>query len=295
MMQHWKTDKGAVLVTGASSGIGSACALKLDQAGYRVFAGVRLESDAQRLRQQASPLLTPVLLDVTDKALIAAAVSQVEEAVNDAGLVGLVNNAGIAVPAPLEVIPLAELRRQFEVNVIGQVAVTQAMLPLLRTARGRIINIGSVASRMTFPFAGALSASKSALEALNAALRMELSPWGIHVILITPATVRTPGGDKLQHDSEEILRTIPEEDAKRYATPLRAYVEAFSKQEATGSPPEVVADAILRALVEKTPRTEYPVGRGSRLLPLLARLLPTRVLDGLRLQVLGLAHQPEMP
>ena len=294
-MQHRETDKGAVLVTGASSGIGRACALKLDQAGYRVFAGVRQESNAQQLRQQASPLLTPVLLDVTNEALIAATVSQVAEAVGGTGLVGLVNNAGIAVPAPLEVIPLAELRRQFEVNVIGQVAMTQAVLPLLRKAPGRIINVGSVASRMTFPFAGALSASKSALEALNAALRMELSPWGIHVILITPATVRTPGGDKLQHDSEEILRTIPEEDARRYATPLRAFVEAFSKQEATGSPPEVVADVILHALVEKIPRTEYPVGRGSRLLPLLARLLPTRVLDRVRVQALGLAHQPEIP
>ena len=294
-MQHRETDKGAVLVTGASSGIGLACALKLDQAGYRVFAGVRKESDAQRLRQQASPLLTPVLLDVTNEASIAATVSQVAEAIDDTGLVGLVNNAGIAVPAPLEVIPLEALRRQFEVNVIGQVAVTQAVLPLLRKAHGRIINVGSVASRMTFPFAGALSASKSALEALNAALRMELSPWGIHVILVTPATVRTPGGDKLQHDSEEILRTIPKEDARRYATPLRAFVEAFNKQEATGSPPEVVADVILQALVERTPRTEYPVGRGARLLPLLARLLPTRVLDRVRVQALGLAHQPEMP
>ena len=283
------------MVTGASSGIGRASALKLDQAGYRVFAGVRQESDAQRLRQQASPLLTPVLLDVTNEALIAAMVSQVAEAVDDTRLVGLVNNAGIAVPAPLEVIPLSELRRQFEVNVIGQVAVTQAVLPLLRKAHRRIINVGSVASRMTFPFAGALSASKSAFESLNAALRMELPPWGIHVILVTPATVRTPGGDKLQHDSEEILRTIPEQDARRYATPLRAFVEAFSKQEATGSPPEVVAEVILQALVEKTPRTEYPVGRGSRLLPLLARLLPTRVLDRVRVQALGLAHQSEMP
>lgn len=294
-MQHRESGKGAVVLTGASSGIGLACAFKLDQSGYRVFAGVRKESDAQRLRQQASPLLTPVLLDVTDGALIAAMVSQVAEAIDDTGLAGLVNNAAIAVPAPLEVIPLEALRREFEVNVIGQVAVTQALLPLLRKARGRIINVGSVASHVTLPFAGALSASKSALEALNAALRMELSPWGIHVILVTPAMVRTSGNSKLQHDSEEFLRTIPEEDARHYATPFRSFLEAFSKREATGSPPEVVADIILQALVEKAPRTEYPVGRGSRLWPLLARLLPTRVLDRVRVQVMGLAHQPELP
>ena len=293
-MQHRESDKGAVVVTGASSGIGLACALKLDQAGYRVFAGVRKESDAQRLKQQASPLLTPLLLDVTNEASIETAVSQVAEAVGNTGLVGLVNNAGIAVPAPLEVIPLSELRREFEVNVIGQVAVTQALLPLLRKARGRIINVDSVASRMTFPFTGALSASKSALEALNAALRMELLPWGIHVILITPGMVRTSGNIKLQHDSEEILRTIPEEDAKHYATTFRSFLEAFSKQEARGIPPEVVADVILRALIERIPRTEYSVGRGSRLWPLVARLLPTRVLDRMRLQVMRLAHQPEL-
>ena len=293
-MQHTETDKGAVLVTGTSSGIGRACAFKLDQAGYRVFAGVRKESDAESLRQQASSRLTPVLLDVTNEALIAITVSQVAEAVCETGLVGLVNNAGIAVPAPLEVIPLSELRRQFEVNVIGQVAVTQALLPLLRKARGRIVNVGSVGSSMTFPFTGALSASKSALEAINDSLRMELLPWGIRVILITPSTVRTPGVDRLQYDSEELLRTIPEEDARRYATPFRAFVEAFTKQEATGSRPEVVADVILQALIVRTPRTEYPVGRGSRLLPLLARLLPTRLLDRVRAQALGLAYRPEM-
>ena len=294
-MKHLQTDKGAVLVTGASSGLGRACALKLDQAGYKVFAGVRRESDAQRLTHLASSRLTPVLLDITNEASIAATASKVAEEVCEVGLVGLVNNAGIAVPAPVEEIPLAELRRQFEVNVIGQVAVIQALLPLIRKARGRIINVGSVASSLTFPFAGATSASKAALESMNDALRMELLPWGMHVILITPSTIRTPGVDKMQHDSEEILHTMPEEAARRYAIPFRSYMEAFTKQAATGSPPEAVADVILQALTARTPRTQYPVGRGSRLLPLLARLLPTRVLDRVRFQFLGLAHQLETP
>ncbi len=295
-MQHSETARGAILITGASSGIGRACAFTLAQAGYHIFAGVRKEMDAESLSQQSLPLLTPILLDVTDETSIAAAVSQVEETIGEKGLVGLVNNAGIAVPAPLEVIPLVELRRQFEVNVIGQIAITQAVLPLLRKNHGRIINVGSVGSQMVFPFAGALSASKAALEALNTALRMELSPWGIHVILITPSTVRTPGVEKLQRDSEEILHTMPEEGARRYAAPFRAFVEAFSKQETlSGSPPEVVADVILQALVARTPRPEYLVGRGSRLLPLLVHLLPTRVLDRVRMQALGLARLPAVP
>ena len=294
-MKHMKTDKGAILVTGASSGLGRACALKLDQAGYKVFAGVRSESDAEKLTYLASTRLTPVLLDITNEASIAATASKVAEEVGEVGLVGLVNNAGIAVPAPLEEIPLAELRRQFEVNVIGQVAVIQALLPLIRKARGRIINVGSVASSLTFPFAGATSASKAALESINDALRMELLPWGIHVILLTPSTIRTPGVDKIRHDSEEILHNMPEEAARRYAIPFRSYIEAFTKQAATGSPPEAVADVILQALTARTPRTQYLVGRGSRLLPLLARLLPTRWLDRVRFQFLGLAHQPATP
>ena len=149
-----KTSTGAVLVTGASSGMGKACVLLLDQAGYTVFAGVRKERDAHMLKQAASSRLTPVILDVTDDRTIAEAFQLIRETVGAAGLVGLVNNAGVGVTAPMELVPLEEVRRQFDINVIGQVAVIQAFLPLIRAAHGRIINVGSVGGKITIPFGG---------------------------------------------------------------------------------------------------------------------------------------------
>ena len=179
----------SVVITGASTGIGAACALHLDQWGWRVFAGVRKQGDAEALRAQGSARLTPVSLDVTDTVSISTAASAVAGAVGAAGLAGLVNNAGIVVPGPIELLPLSDLRRQLEINVVGQVAVTQAFLPLIRAGRGRIVNMGSIAGRMATPFTGAYGASKFALEALTDALRLELQPWGISVSIIEPGAV----------------------------------------------------------------------------------------------------------
>jgi NAD(P)-dependent dehydrogenase (short-subunit alcohol dehydrogenase family) len=168
--------QGAVVITGASTGIGRACALSLDALGFRVFAGVRKSDDGESLRRVASDRLTPVFIDVTDKQSIAAAAGSVSREVGTAGLVGLVNNAGVAVPGPLEYLPLEELRRQLEINLVGQLAVIQAFLPLLRKARGRIVNISSLAGKLTTPFNGAYSAAKHGIEAFSDALRMELTP-----------------------------------------------------------------------------------------------------------------------
>src|SRR3954468_25076849 len=180
------TDRAAVLVTGASSGMGRACALRLAEAGFAVFGAVRKERDAEELGRSG---VTPVILDVTDAGTIAQAVETVRRAVGNAGLAALINNAGIAVPGPIETVPLDALRRQFEVNVFGQIAVTQAFLPLLRTARGRIVNVGSVGAMFALPFASALNASKAAFELISDALRMELRPWGIHVVLVSPGAI----------------------------------------------------------------------------------------------------------
>lgn len=201
---------GAVLVTGASSGMGKACALRLDQEGYTVFAGVRKECDAHMLKQVASSRLIPVILDVTDERTIAEAFQLIRETVGPSGLVGLVNNAGVGVTAPIELVPLEELRRQFDINVIGQVAVIQAFLPLIRAAHGRIINISSVGGETTIHFGGPLCASKYALESINDALRMELHPWGIYVALVVPGSIHTPAVDKLVQDSEAMLNTFPQ-------------------------------------------------------------------------------------
>ncbi len=181
----------AIVVTGASTGIGRECVRLLASQGYRVFAGVRTPQDAQALVQEVPQGLTPVFLDVTDATSIRAAVEVVSKARSD-GLYGLVNNAGITVAGPLEVLPIDALRRQIEVNVIGPVAVTQAFLPLLRKARGRIVLMGSILGRVALPYVGAYSISKFALEAVTDSLGMELAESGVSVSLMEPGNIATP-------------------------------------------------------------------------------------------------------
>jgi NAD(P)-dependent dehydrogenase (short-subunit alcohol dehydrogenase family) len=287
-MQANNPPRGAVVITGASTGIGRACALLLDQYGFQVFAGVRKEQDGQSLQSAASERLTPLLIDVTDASSIAQAAARVQESVGEAGLAGLVNNAGIGVSGPVEYLTLADLRMQFDVNVFGQIAVTQRFLPLLRQARGRIVNIGSIGDRITLPFGGALCASKSALASLNDALRMELRPWGLHVCLVEPATITTPAADKVQAASEALIEQLPREGAQQYASIFRTFTRRVVEREADGSPPEVVAAQVLRALTAARPKTRYLVGKNATRLSLLAWLMPERLLDQLRLRIFGL-------
>lgn len=282
------TPRGAVVVTGASSGIGRACALHLDGAGFRVFATVRKPIDADALKAAASPNLVPVLMDVTDAASVATAALTVAAAVGDAGLAGLVNNAGYGVPGPIELVAPADLRRQLEVNVVGQVAVTQAFLPLIRRARGRIVNIGSVGGKITLPFGGALCASKYAIEAITDALRMELHPWGIRVVLVAPAGIATPAVDALQRDGEAAIATYPPEGRRRYEAMFRTFLQRAVAKEKQGSPPTVVARAVLKALTARSPKARYPVGADAVPLTWLPWLLPPRWLDRLRFKMFGL-------
>jgi NAD(P)-dependent dehydrogenase (short-subunit alcohol dehydrogenase family) len=279
----------AVVVTGASSGIGRASAMKLARSGFRVFAGVRKEEDAEAL-EEAAPAgrLTPLFIDVTDEHLVAAAASTVEEAVGDEGIAGLVNNAGIGEAWPLEYVPLEEFRRQFEVNVFGHLAVTQAFLPLIRAATGRIVNIGSVGGRITMPFAGTLSAPRRALVAVNDALRMELYPWSIHVVLIEGGSISTRAVDKLEAAAEATIDRLPAAGRARYADAYRTAVARAVARTRAGSPPEVVAEAVFRALTEPTPKTRYPVGADARVLLVLPEVLPDRFLDRLRFRAFGL-------
>jgi NAD(P)-dependent dehydrogenase (short-subunit alcohol dehydrogenase family) len=262
--------------------MGKACALRLSRAGYTVFAGVRKERDGLTLKQEGSSRLIPVILDVTDDHTIAQAFQTISEAVGAAGLVGLVNNAGIGVTAPVELVPLEELRRQFEVNVIGQVAVIQAFLPLIRAAHGRIITVGSVGGKITLPFGGPLCSSKYAIESINDALRMELRPWGIHVVLVAPGSIRTPAVDKLVTDSEAMINTFSPEGKAHYAASYRTFVKSFLKLEEEGVGPEVMAETVYHALAARTPKTRYPVGPKSRLLAFLGTWVPGGMLDVLR-------------
>lgn len=273
----------AVVITGASTGIGRACALHLDARGWRVFAGVRRAEDGDALRAEASARLTPVTLDVTDEESLAAAARAVEAAVGDAGLAGLVNNAGVAVAAPLEFLPLDELRRQLEINVVGAVAATQAFLPLLRRGRGRgrIVNMGSISGRIASPFFGPYSASKFALEALSDSLRGELRPWGIEVAIVEPGTIATPIWEKSLAAADRLIARLPPAAHEYYGKVIPA-VRAYAKQSGeTGAPPEWVARAVAHALTARRPKTRYLVGKGVRVAVPLIAALPDRLRDTL--------------
>lgn len=251
----------AVLVTGTSTGIGRACAMFLARSGYSVFAGVRREQDAATWRELAVANLNPILLDVTDQNSVRAAVDQVSKAVGSKGLAGLVNNAGVAVGGPLEFVPVEELRRQLEVNVVGTIAVTQACVSLLRTARGRVVTIGSVAGLVGMPLMGPYCASKFALEALTDVLRMELAPWGIHVSIVEPSSVATPIWDKSINFTAKNLEETRSEMAALYgrqSASVRAMAERSGRR---GIPAEKVAQTVEHALSARVPRTRYPVGR----------------------------------
>jgi NAD(P)-dependent dehydrogenase (short-subunit alcohol dehydrogenase family) len=270
---------GAVVVTGASTGIGRACALDLDGRGFRVFAGVRRDVDAERLRAER-PTIEPLHIDVTDAEAIAAARDRVSEAVGAAGLAGLVNNAGIAVPGPLEHLPIEELRRQLEVNLVGQVAVTQAFMPLLRAGRGRIVNIGSIGGRVALPLLGPYAASKHAIEGISDSLRRELRPWGIHVSIVRPGPIATEIWERGNANADELLERMPEAAADYGPAIERA--RAFAAERTRQAvPPTAVAEVVAHALTADRPRTRYLVGPQARLLATLRAVLPDRWFDNL--------------
>jgi len=267
------------VITGASTGIGHAAAVRLAAAGFTVYAGVRNDADAERLRAAG---LQPLTIDVTDQATIAAAAAEVGEAVGGAGLAGLVNNAGIAVSGPVEFIPIEDWRRQLEVNVIGQVATIQAFLPLLRAGHGRIVNVSSIGGRIALPLVGPYAASKFALEAISDSLRRELRGQGIEVSVVQPGGVKTPIWDKGLSAADKIEAATPPEGRRLYGAiidALRRQVETIATK--TGMEPEEVAEPILHALTAEKPRTRYLVGREAKLRWAIAKRVPDRVFDRL--------------
>ena len=269
----------AVVITGASTGIGAACAVELDRRGFRVFAGVRKDDDGERLRQQTSERLVPVMLDVTDAEMIAAAAESVENAVGDAGLAGLVNNAGIVVPGPLEVIPIDKLRLQFEINVIGQIAVTRAFLPMLRAARGRVVNMSSISGRIASPYLGPYAASKFAMEALSDSLRLELRNFGIRVAIVEPGCVDTPIWKKSREAAENARDDVPSDLLEPYQADLDCMQAATKKLAETAMPVERVVRAVVHALCARRPKTRYPVDWRTRLSIFAMGRLPDRLRD----------------
>ncbi len=271
----------SVVVTGASTGIGQACALHLDRVGFRVFAGVRRQVDGQALQQQASDRLTPIFLDVTKEAMIAAAAETVTRAVGPAGLAGLVNNAGVVVAGPLEFTPIGEFRKQLEINVTGQIAVTQAFLPLLRLDRGRIVNIGSISGRVAMPFMGPYAASKFALEALTDSLRVELRPWGIQVAIIEAGAIATPIWEKSIAAADQMMAAWPQQAHDLYGQAAVVARQTGIKAGQTAIPVDEVVRVVVHALTARRPKTRYLIGRNAKIAVWLANILPDRLRDWL--------------
>lgn len=275
------TAQHAVVVTGTSTGIGAAAALTLAQMGAIVFAGVRNDADAERLTNEHANL-RPVRLDVTDSVSIAEAAQTVRAA--GVRIVGLVNNAGIVVAGPLEHVLESELRMQLEVNVLGQIAVTQAFLPQLRQDRGRIVFVGSISGRVAMPFLGPYSASKFALRALVDALRFELEPDGIAVALIEPGSVKTPIWRKGREGYQGRWKTLP----PRYQGAMQAMLDQSAHEERTGISTDLVVRSIVDALFASKPRTHYLVGASARIGGAILPLLPARLRDTIFRRVMRL-------
>jgi NAD(P)-dependent dehydrogenase (short-subunit alcohol dehydrogenase family) len=281
-------EKKTIVITGASTGIGEACALYLRGKGFRVIAGVRKKTDGDRLLQAASGDIEPLHIDVTESYTISSAAKQVADVVGERGLAGLVNNAGISVAGALELIPIEALREQLEVNLIGQVAMTQAFLPLIRRASGRIVNMGSISGRFASPLLGPYAMSKFGLRAFSDSLRRELHPWGIHVSLVEPGAIATPIWEKSTKRAASTFQDFDEKTRELYAplfTPMRELVKKSSEE---AIPAEEVAKAVHHALVSEKPRTHYLVGRDAKWTARMVWLLPHRVMDWMIRKKLGL-------
>jgi NAD(P)-dependent dehydrogenase (short-subunit alcohol dehydrogenase family) len=267
----------AALVTGAGSGIGEACAKRLSELGWRVFAGVLDETQRAHVEQSRLERVTPVVLDITKADAIAAAAEIIAAEVGQRGLAGLVNNAGIGVVGPIEFVPIDRLRQQLEVNLIGHVAVTQACLPHLRKATGRIVYISSLAGRLSIPLLSPYSVSKFGIEAVSDALRQELRPWNMHVACIEPALINTPILSSTDAAADAAFAAMTEEGRAHYR-PFFNRMKSATRMSSAAQPPDVVARAVAHALTARRPKTRYVVG-GMRWQFLLLSKLPDRLRD----------------
>ncbi|MEU5050182.1 SDR family oxidoreductase [Streptomyces sp. NPDC021096] len=271
----------AVVLTGASSGLGRECALHLERRGFRVFAGVRRAEDGEKLRADASSTrLRPVLLDVTDEESIRTATAEVVDAAGEQGVWGLVNNAGTCVSAPLECVTPERLRAQLDVNVVGAVAVTQAFLPHLRRTGGRVVNVSSGLGALAAPYLGAYATGQFAKEGMSDAFRRELRPFGVSVSVVRPGAIATPIWDKVREAGEELLNRAPADVAGLYRASFERFLQMNEERaQSSGTRPEDFARTVFRVLTTSRTRPRYHVGADARTAMALSRLLPDAALD----------------
>lgn len=274
-----------VLITGSSSGIGRATALRLQRSGFHVFAGVRRQEDADALTQAAGPDLVPIHLDVTDQDSVESAIDQVRGHLGSGGLDGLVNNAGAPYPGPLETLDISEIRDQLEVNLLGQIRVTQAALPLLRATHGRIIFVGSIGGKVAFQFGGPYHASKYAIEGVADAWRQELLPDGVAVTVIEPGVMSTPIWDKaVERVDAQLADNSPALD--RYRERLTNFRERLT-QGNDGDDPAKVAAVVEQVLTTARVSAHYPVGLPARAVSALRPIVPEKLWDRVASRVVG--------
>jgi NAD(P)-dependent dehydrogenase (short-subunit alcohol dehydrogenase family) len=258
------------------------------QSGWQVFATVRKTHDGDQLRSDFGTSVAPVVLDVTDRQSVTSAAEQVATLLQDTGLDGLVNVAGVGKMRPIEYMTQEDLQEIFDINVLGQIVVTQAFLRLLRTAHGRVVNISSVGAHIAIPFGSLINATKSAFGIFSDTLRLELHPFGIHVAVVEPGAIKTPAVEKTLGDVEAVIRGLSPTGVAQYGNMLREFARRAYQREMSGSSPDVVAQAIHHALTASKPRTRYRVGKHATLLAALATFLPDRLLDKIRFRITGM-------
>ncbi len=265
-----------IFITGASTGIGLASTTLLSQLGFRVIAGVLPSEDTSALK---AVNVTVLPLDITKREMIVDVAERLKAELDGLGLYGLLNNAGIAVSGPIEFVPMEEIRRQLEVNLFGHVQVTQTLLPLIRQAKGRIVNITSMLGRVTSAFSGPYCMSKYAMEAFSDALRLELAPLGVHVSAIEPGSIATPIWSKFQDQATELLDELPPEGRYLYAENYKQSIDAGLKWASAGISPQKVAKKVAHAFTSKRPKAAYIVGVDAHQAIFMKRLLPRRWFD----------------
>ena len=267
------------LITGTTSGIGLATAQLLDKKGWQVFAGVLPGEDTTSLETNTSENTTILPLDITRTEMIYDAIKRITAITGENGLNALVNNAGMAITGPMETLPMAAIRKQMDVNYFGHVEVTQAALPLIRKASGRIVNITSILGRLATPFSGPYCSSKFAMEAFTDVLRMELKPWGIHVIAIEPTAIKTGIWQQTRDFQEEMQSEMSADVHEKYGQQMQAQHEGTHQLESEGISPAHVAETIHTALTARSPKTRYGVGKNFGLYAFLGRFVPDKLRD----------------
>ncbi|TWP52361.1 SDR family oxidoreductase [Lentzea tibetensis] len=277
-----------VVVTGASTGIGAASARELARRGFHVIAGVRRDRDADALRADG---IEPVILDITRPDHIARLAARLDEDSQAGALRALINNAAIQINAPVEILPLSEWRRQFEINLFGHVAVTQALLPALLRHSGRVVNISSVGGRVAMPAYGPYAGTKFALEAVSDSLRRELAPLGVRVVVVEPGAVRTEMSDRVIAATNQQAAAMSPDQRDRYGSLIQAINAQSAAHAPGGTPADAAALVITKAVTARKPRTRYTVGRDAALITRLSRVLSDRMLD----RVLAASLRPHYP